>query len=129
MAEYTRSEIAEMAGIGFDALRYYERLGILLPDRRSPANYRLYGDEAVLKLAFVKRAKRCGFTLAEIARSMALIESTDPCSTTPEREIDAKLAELDGRIADLEAMKASLRAVKESVGRGDCAALRTYVEA
>jgi DNA-binding transcriptional MerR regulator len=129
MAEYTRRELAERAGVGFDSLRYYEERGILPPPKRSPANYRLYGEDAVERLAFVKRAKRCGFTLKEIARGFELIEAKSDCSVDPAEVIDEKILEIDSKIEGLIAMRSMLETVKKSIGRRDCSALGTYLEA
>lgn len=129
MAEYTRRELAERAGVGFDALRYYEERGILPPPKRSPGNYRLYGEDAVERLAFVKRAKRCGFTLKEIALGFELIEAKADCSVDPAEVIDGKILEIDSKIAALIAMRSMLVAVKEGIGRRDCSDLGAYLEA
>lgn len=63
MAVYTRKELAEKTGFGFDALRYYEGRGVMPPPLRGVNNCRLYGEDAVERLLFIKQAKLCGFTL------------------------------------------------------------------
>lgn len=48
MAVYTRKELAEKTGCGFDALRYYVSRGVMPPPPRGVNNYRLYGEDAVV---------------------------------------------------------------------------------
>ena len=48
-----------------DAIRYYEREGLLAPAQKSDAGYRLYDDNAVRRVGFIKQAQKCGFSLAE----------------------------------------------------------------
>lgn len=62
----TIGQLAEKAGLRTSALRYYEEEGLLIPDARSQAGYRLYGPEAVQRLRLIQRAQRLGFSLADI---------------------------------------------------------------
>ena len=65
MTTYQISELASRTGTTPATLRYYEQEGLLRPNR-SPAGYRLYGEEAVGHLDFIGAAKRLGLPLAEI---------------------------------------------------------------
>ena len=63
MSQLTVSKLAEEAGTSPDTVRYYERIGLLPETERSASGYRLYGDEAVERLRFIKRAQRFGLRL------------------------------------------------------------------
>ena len=59
-------EVAKQANIGIEAIRYYEREGLLAKPQRRPSGYRQYDESVVSRLQFIRRAKDLGFTLAEI---------------------------------------------------------------
>jgi hypothetical protein len=56
--ERTITEVAAEMGISSDALRYYERVGLLTPIGRTKAGYRLYSDEVIDRLRFIKAVRR-----------------------------------------------------------------------
>ena len=62
----TIGELAERANVSTSMLRFYERRGLLRPERRTGSGYRLYGAEAERTLLFIRRAKRLGFSLEDI---------------------------------------------------------------
>jgi MerR family transcriptional regulator, copper efflux regulator len=101
-------DVARRAEISIDAVRFYEREGLLGRVRRTPSGQRQYDGEAVRKLAFVRRATALGFSLAEVKGLLTLrVSSRMPCDRVRERAL-AKLADIDRRIAELEAMRGAL---------------------
>jgi len=62
----TIGQLAEAAGVNLETVRYYERRGLLAEPPRTPAGYRQYGPAELWRLRVIGRAKRLGFTLAEI---------------------------------------------------------------
>src|SRR2546428_3550218 len=65
-AQLTIGQLARRAGIGLSTVRYYERTGLLPRPDRTASNYRVYPDEAVMRVNFIRRAQQLGFTLKEI---------------------------------------------------------------
>jgi DNA-binding transcriptional MerR regulator len=59
-------ELSRASGVTASRIRFYETAGLLAPTGRTPAGYRLYGDEAVQALRIIDQAQLAGFTLAEI---------------------------------------------------------------
>jgi MerR family copper efflux transcriptional regulator len=66
MEKLTIGQLAKRVGLRTSALRYYEAEGLLIPDARSDAGYRLYRPEAEDTLRFIQQAQRLGFSLADI---------------------------------------------------------------
>ena len=62
---FTIGEVARRAGVSPSAIRYYESVGLVEPERRSSGR-RLYGEVAVERLALISFAKGAGFTLDEV---------------------------------------------------------------
>ncbi len=59
-------QVAKTAGVGIDAVRFYEREGLLAKPARRPSGYREYSRDVVVHLRFIRRAKELGFSLKEI---------------------------------------------------------------
>ena len=125
---YTRRELAEMTGVGFDAIRFYENRGVLNKPIRGPNNYRLYGEDTVQRVRFLKLAKRCGFSLKEITQTLGLIESSDQCEVDTDAVIDEKIAEVQSRIVELNDLQTFLSAAKTALKGKDCENLNSYLD-
>src|ERR1700750_2179327 len=101
-------EVARRSGVGIEALRFYERRGLLGRPARTESNYRVYDESVLERLDFIRRAQAVGFTLGEIAEILA--ESAggrSPCRHV--RELARrKLEELDARLAELRRHRAEL---------------------
>lgn len=114
--------LARQADVATETLRYYERLGLIQPAERSPANYRLYGTEARQRLHFIRRAQALGFTLDDIAELLDLHYHAGTRAAEVKRLTEARLREVEDKIADLERMRAGLaRLSDECDGRGSAA--------
>lgn len=59
-------ELATAAGVSASRIRFYETAGLLIPDGRTEAGYRIYGEPALQALRIIEQAQLAGFTLAEI---------------------------------------------------------------
>ncbi len=77
------AQVAELAGVNTQTLRYYERRGLLPNPERTRAGYRDYGPDAVRTVRFVKRSQELGFTLTEIETLLVLADGgPDSCEAT-----------------------------------------------
>ena len=104
----TIGKIAEISGMTTDAIRYYEKEGLVAPRQKSDAGYRLYDDSAVRRLHFIKQAQHCGFTLAEILQLLTLQESDSSCCNDVRKLAIEKKLQLETKIRDMKAMSAAL---------------------
>jgi len=94
-------EVARRSGVGVETLRFYERSGLLDRPARTENGYRLYGEEVLERLAFIKRAQALGFTLDEIGRVIAEKRAGQtPCAHVREI-VRRRLQELDERMAQM----------------------------
>jgi MerR family transcriptional regulator, mercuric resistance operon regulatory protein len=119
----TIGKVAELTGLTPDALRYYERRGLIEPPQRTSGGFRLYGEVVLRRLRFLKQAQRQGWTLAEIRDLLRLDTAGEltPCQQV-QQLLDHKIADLDARLAELQEFR---RTLKAQLGR--CA--RTLAEA
>ena len=72
MKNMTIGKLAKEAGISTDAVRFYERCGLIPEPARTASNYRVYPAEDAVQLRFIKRAKDLGFSLSEIRELIAM---------------------------------------------------------
>lgn len=115
----TIGALGKLAAVGIDTVRFYERRGLLPAPDRTTSGYRLYGQDSVARIHFIRRAKRLGFTLDEIK---TLLRLQDQGGTKAEvRDLTKhKIAEIDARISDLERMRTVLQELAKSCsGRGN----------
>lgn len=109
MSEHlTVSGLAARVGVSPDAVRYYERLGLLPRPTRSAAGYRRYDHAAVERLRFVKGAQRVGLRLRDIGELLEVVDRGQcPCGHT-ETLLGRRLAEVDQELARLGALRDEL---------------------
>ena len=102
-------ELARRAGVTAKAIRFYERKRVLPPPKRAANRYRLYDDDAVGMLRFVKQATGLGLTLAEIKEIIASRRGGRPPCAHVYRLLHDKAAELDRKLEDLLELRRRIR--------------------
>lgn len=125
-------EIAAKAGVSVQAVRFYERRGLMRKATRSPSGYRRYSKDDLEILKAIAQCQGLGFTLSETRRLLALFWVPDPKTGRPRYEandtaclVDAaqigqeKLAALDREIERLlqcrEALASTLGRVRKTI--------------
>lgn len=104
----TIGKLATLADVSADTLRFYEREGLIAPSSKSAGGYRLYDEDAVVRLRFIKQARDCGFTLTEIQQLLLLRNQSEACcGDVRQRAIEKKL-QLEAKIRALSAMSKAL---------------------
>ncbi len=92
----TIGELAKTAGVPASTVRYYERTGLLRRPPRSASNYRLYDEEDVYRVRFIRAAQATGFTLDDVAQLL----QPSPCRKV-QRRIEVRLEEVSARMKEL----------------------------
>jgi DNA-binding transcriptional MerR regulator len=94
-------EVAKASGVGIEALRFYERSGLLGRPGRTESGYRVYDAEVLRCLDFIKRAQVLGFSLQEIKQIIAdKAAGRSPCREVREI-VRHRLAELDEKLKEM----------------------------
>ena len=102
-------ELARLAGVKPDSVRFYERSGLLPKPERTPSGYRVYGDGAVRQLRFIKRAQALGFSLDEIRRILRLRGSGEETCRCVIAMAEATLSETETKLNELQRFADALR--------------------
>ena len=101
-------EVAKTLGVGVQTLHFYEQQGLIPPPPRSESGYRLYSQQTVRRLRFIKRAQELGFSLKEVEELLVLqLDPSSTCSNVRERAA-AKIADIDQKLKTLSAIKEAL---------------------
>jgi len=108
MGGLTIGRLAKEAGIGIETVRFYERQGLIEPPPRTDSNYRMYPEEEIVRLKFIKRAKNLGFTLHEIKDLMALRHDPHATKADVKKRTLAKIDDVTRKIRDLTRIKGAL---------------------
>ncbi len=116
---FTIGKLAQASGLSRDCLRYYEREGLLAPQAKTNAGYRLYDPGAVERLSFIKHAKRCGFTLTEINQLIGLKTDNSTSCIDIRSVAEEKKNRLDDKIEDLQEMSAILSRLIDTCIKND----------
>lgn len=112
---FTISKLADAAGIGVEAVRYYQKRGLLAEPSRANGGFRHYTAEHVRRLQFIRRAQELGFSLDDVAQLVSLNMLRDKSRV---REITRRrVAEIRERIAALEAMATALEGLADGCKR------------
>lgn len=106
----TIGDIAAKSGLKADALRYYERLGMIAPPERTAGGYRVYPADVIRRLRFIKQAQQSGLTLAEIRELLGAEgwSGAAQCRKV-QRVLQVKLAELEKRVLELQRFRRTLK--------------------
>lgn len=104
----TIGKLAKQAGLGIETVRFYERQGLLEAPPRTDSNYRVYPEEEVARLRFIKRAKNLGFTLNEIKGLLYLRHDPQATKADIKDRALSKIRDVKQKINDLTRIKEAL---------------------
>ncbi len=111
--------VAARADVNIQTVRYYERRGLLPEPSRTESNYRLYSEESVQRVRFVKRAQELGFTLEEIKELLSLRAAPGTDCADVRNRAEVKVQDIDNKVRTLRAMRTALtRLIGECSGKG-----------
>jgi DNA-binding transcriptional MerR regulator len=111
-------------GTRIETIRWYEKQGLLPPPSRTAGNYRIYGDLALARLSFIRRARSLGFSLDQVRALLELSEKRDSDCASVDVLAGAHLAEIDRKIEDLVRLRHELSSVLTSCKGGRIAECR-----
>src|SRR5216683_7450374 len=128
---------AQLAGVSVDTIRFYQKLGLIKNTDRSGGGYRLFSDEQIHDLQFVRHAQELGFSLNEIKELLALRQKHHACSEV-QSMLKHKLTDVREKIKSLVRLEAELRGamrncnrelrLKREIKHEDCCPLLTKLD-
>lgn len=101
--------LASRSGLTVKTLRYYEDLGLLPAIGRSEGGYRLFAEESLRRLEFIRRLKTLGLSLEEIQGCLAVHDAGElPCGDI-EIQLGRQIERIDGQIKELRQLRMELQ--------------------
>lgn len=96
----TIGKLAKKTGVTIDTVRFYERRGLIKEPARTQLNYRVYPEEEVAHLRFIKKAKEFGFTINEIKQLLKLQNEPKASKSDVKEWTEIKISKIWSRIKD-----------------------------
>jgi DNA-binding transcriptional MerR regulator len=126
-------KLAARTGTTPEAIRYYERVGVLSPpERHGAGRYRRYRSADIERLGFVRRARELGFSLDEVRELLGLADQPERSCAEVDQLARAHLAAVIEKLAQLTALRAELERVigncRGGVAVADCRILAALGE-
>ncbi|WP_036488462.1 heavy metal-responsive transcriptional regulator [Myxosarcina sp. GI1] len=110
-------KLSDRVGISAHTIRYYERLGLLEPSKRTESGYRIYGEENEERLRFIQKAKRFGLSLDEIKQLITVrIKGTPPCASL-KTMVKQHLDDLDRKIEEMVSLRREIASRYKEIDR------------
>ncbi|OZY61200.1 Cu(I)-responsive transcriptional regulator [Pseudomonas lundensis] len=120
-------QAARHSGLSAKMIRYYESIGLLKPAHRSDSGYRLYSDDDLHTLAFIKRSRDLGFSLEEVGKLLALWQDRQRASSDVKALARQHIDELNQKIVELTSLRDTLQELIDTCQgdhRPDCPILK-----
>lgn len=114
MKPLTRGQLAKTAGVKSETIRFYDQEGLLPATERSAAGYRLYTEESIKRLNFIRQAQTLGFSLNEIRELLTLKTTPNASQESVKALISEKLTEIEQKMQVLQEIKLMLSALNEN---------------
>ena len=97
-------KLAASSGVGIEAIRYYERIGLLARPQRTQSGRRIYNHDDLRVLVFIRRSRELGFSLGEIRALLRLAEQKASCRQVRDITVP-RLADIRAKLRDLQKME------------------------
>ena len=120
---YNIGDAAKRSGVSAKMIRHYESLKLLKAARRTESGYRIYDDNDVHTLRFIRRGRDLGFAIKDIQQLLGLWQNRRRASSEVRRIAQSHIRALDAKIDELEAMRRTLEQLVHDChgdGRPDC---------
>jgi MerR family copper efflux transcriptional regulator len=116
-------EAAHASGVSAKMIRHYEAQGFVPKAGRTESGYRMYGENDVHTLRFIRRARDLGFSLKEIKALLGLWNNRRRASGDVKRLAEKHVRDLDQKIAEMQGMRRTLTTLMHNChgdNRPDC---------
>ena len=121
MTQMTIGRLSKAAGVKITTIRYYESIDLMGEPERSSSGQRLYGDEAVKRLSFIRHARDLGFPIDSIRELIDLQHQPGEDCAHVDVIARRQLADVRQRLTQLEALEAELKRMVSACAGGSIA--------
>ena len=128
MAAFSIGELSGRTKVNVETIRYYERIGILAPPPRTQGGHRVYGEDQIKRLHFVRRSRELGFALEGVKQMLRIIDGGDVTCEQVRLIASDHLEDVRAKLADLKRMEKALSKTVNQCAGGktpDCPIIET----
>ena len=101
--------LSKQTGCNIETIRYYEREGLLPDPPRTDGGHRMYAEEHLKRLTFIRRSRKLGFTLEEVRGLLKMADGEHyTCAEVKTMTLD-HLADIKSKLADLRKLEKTLK--------------------
>lgn len=101
-------QLSEQAECKIETIRYYERIGLLPEPGRSEGGYRIYDEDHLKRLVFIRRSRQLGFTIEEIRGLLDLVDGGNYTCSDVKTITMEHVENIRHKIADLKKLEKTL---------------------
>jgi MerR family mercuric resistance operon transcriptional regulator len=106
---FTRGVLARQSQVNSETIRYYEKVELMPQPMRSEGGYRLYDNEHLKRLVFIRRCRELGFSLDEIKNLLGLVDTGEYSCDEVKLRTEAHLKDVQNKLRDLKKMEGILK--------------------
>ena len=108
-SKFTRGELAKTTSMNSETIRYYEKIGLIQSPARTSGGHRIYTEQHLNRVSFIRRSRELGFSLKEIRNLIELVDSGHyTCEEVRDRTV-IHLSDIEQKLADLQKMQITLK--------------------
>lgn len=111
--QFRIGELAEKCSVNKETIRYYERIGLISEPDRTESGYRMYSQQIIDRLNFIKRMQELGFTLNEIDKLLGVVDRNESKCRDMYDFTVLKLEDIQRKIEGLKRIEQMLVDLKE----------------
>ena len=123
MKSISIGELSKRSGVKITTVRYYERVGLMTKPERSAGGQRMYREDDVKRISFIRHSRHLGFSL-DAVREMLQLQTAPATNCSTANDIaETQLALVRQRIAQLKSLEKELERIASVCGGGavaDC---------
>jgi MerR family mercuric resistance operon transcriptional regulator len=112
-------KVATETGCQIETIRYYEKEGLLPTPERTSGGHRLYTDQMVERLQFVRRCRELGFSMGEIRQLLSIVDGEHVSCERVKNIALEHLQDIQSKIQDLVKMERILRDLSDQCSGDD----------
>ena len=114
-----RGALAKITGCNLETIRYYEKIGLMLPPGRTSSGHRLYAHDDQSRLRFILRSRELGFSIEEIRSLLGLVDTKAYSCAEINKFTLVHLSSIKQKITDLRKLETTLKTISDECSKGD----------
>jgi DNA-binding transcriptional MerR regulator len=113
-------EFADVVGVSIDAIRFYERRGVLRPAPRTAGGYRTFVQRDVDRVRLARQLQQLGLTIDEVVDALTAHDGNGATCTSERWRLEQVESRIDAQIAALLRTRRLIQDALAACGAGRC---------